>query len=84
MDSILCTVTSSMWTVFYIQLPTVPAQYLMHSYLQYLDSNLCTVTGSIWTVPYVKLLAIYGQYFIFSYRNYLESTFVQLLAVYDQ
>jgi len=61
MDNILCTVTGSIWTGLYEQLPAVTGQYLIYSYMQYLDSTLYTVTGSIWTVIYVQLLALYGQ-----------------------
>jgi len=62
MDSTLCTVTGSIWTLPYVQLPALSGQYLMYSYLQYIDSNLCKVTCSIWTVTYVQLPAVSGPY----------------------
>ena len=34
LDSTLYTVTSSFWTVPYVQLPAVSEQYLMYSYRQ--------------------------------------------------
>ena len=34
LDSTLCTVTGSIWTVPYVQLPAVSGQYLMYSYRQ--------------------------------------------------
>jgi len=49
MDSNLCTVTGSIWTL------------TNNSYRQYMDSTLCTVTGSVLTVHYLQLLAVYGQ-----------------------
>jgi hypothetical protein len=67
MDSNLCTVICSIWTVTYVQLSAASGQELMYNYLQHLDSYLCTVTGSmdsnlctvtcsIWTEPSVDRL----------------------------
>jgi len=39
LDSTLCTVTCSNWTVPYVQLPAATGQYLVYSYLQHLDST---------------------------------------------
>ena len=73
-----------MWTVPYIQLPTVSGQYLIHIYLQYLYSTLCTVTGSIWTVPYLQLPALSGVYLMYIYWQYMNSTLFRVPALSGQ
>jgi len=53
MENNLCTVTASTWKVPYVQLLAVYGQYLIYSYLQYMDSN------------FVQLLTVFGQYLIY-------------------
>jgi len=61
LDSTLCIITGSNWTVPSEQIMAVSEQYFMYNYRQYLDSTLYSVTGSIWTLPYVHLLAVSRQ-----------------------
>jgi len=62
MNSTLCTVTGSIWTVPNVKLLAVYGQYLMYIYRPYLDSILCTGTSCMWVVLYVQLPAVYGHY----------------------